>query len=113
MRKMIYRYTKLPYILAIIFGLIVPFIPKMEPFPVPLALIYLFCGGIFGFFWPKESWRWGLWIVGPVLFFLALSIIFTGQLEIFFKKDLPVLLLAIGSACLGGFILAWYNQKIR
>ncbi len=113
MRKMIYRYTKLPYILAIIFGLIVPFIPKMEPFPVPLALIYLFCGGIFGFFWPKESWRWGLWIAGPVLFFLALSIIFTGQLEIFFKKDLPVLLLAIGSACLGGFILAWYNQKIR
>jgi len=48
-----------------------------------------------------------------VLFFLALSLLFTGQLDIFLKKDLPILLLAISSACLGSFILAWYIQKIK
>lgn len=108
---MITKYSKFPYILAIIFGLIVLFIPEMEPFPVPLALIFLFGGGIFGFLWPKESWRWGLWIAGPVFFFLGLSVLFAGQLDIFLKKDLPILLLAITSACLGSFILAWFKSK--
>jgi len=103
--------SKYPYILAIILGLIVSFIPEMEPFPITLSLIYLFGGSLFGFLWPKESWRWGLWIVGPTVVLLGLSVLFAGQLEMFLKKDLPILLLAIISTCLGSFLLAWFKHS--
>lgn len=109
--KMNSTYSKFPYTLAIIFGLIVPFIPEMEPFPVPIALIFLFGGGIFGFLWPKESWHWGLWIAGPMFFLLGLSVLFAGQLDIFLKKDLPIMLLAIICACLGSFVLAKFKSR--
>ena len=98
-------------ILAIIFGLIVPFIPEMQPYPIPLCLIYLVGGGLFGFLSPKESWRWGLWIVGPMVVLLVLSVGFAGQLEMFLKKDLPILLLALISACLGSFLLAKFKHS--
>ena len=103
--------SKYSYALAIIFGLLIPFIPEIEPFPFPLALIYFFGGGLFGFLWPKVSWRWGLWIVGPMIVFMGLSVLFAGDLEVFFKKDLPILALAITSACLGGFIFAWLKLR--
>jgi hypothetical protein len=103
--------SKYPYILAIIFGLIVPFIPEIEPFPITLGLIYLFGGSLFGFFWPKESWRWGVWIVGPTVVLLGLSVLFGGQLEMFLKKDLPMLLIAIISTCLGSFLLSWFKHS--
>ena len=103
--------SKYPYILAIIFGLIVPLIPEMEPFPVTLGLIYLFGGSLFGFLWPKESWHWGIWIVGPTVVLVGLSVLFGGQLEMFLKKDLPLLLLAIIAACLGSFLLARFKHS--
>ncbi|MEO6221155.1 MAG: hypothetical protein ABIO81_12050 [Ginsengibacter sp.] len=102
--------SKYPYVLAIVFGLLIPFIPDIEPFPIPLGLMYLFGGSLFGFLWPKQSWRWGLWIVGPMIVFIGLSVLFAGQLEMFLKKDLPILILAITSACLGSFILSWVKH---
>jgi hypothetical protein len=103
--------TKYPYVLAVILGLSIPFIPQLEPYPIILGLIYFIGGGLFGFLWPKVSWRWGLWIVIPVNALLALSILFTGDLEVFLKKDLPVLFLAIISACLGSFLFAWFRNN--
>ncbi len=101
---------KYPFILAIILGLTIPFIPEIEPFPIILGLIYFFGGSLFGFLWPKESWRWGIWIAGPMIVLLGLSVLFAGQFEIFLKKDLPILLLAIISACFGSFLLAWLKN---
>lgn len=107
-------YSKYPYILAIITGLTVPFIPAMEHFLFILGLIYFFGGSLFGFLWPKESWRWGIWIVGPMIVLIGLSVLFAGKLEMFLKKDLPILLVAIISACLGSFLLAWFkNSRIK
>ena len=103
--------SKYPYILAVIVGLTIPFIPKIEPFPIILGLIYLFVGGLFGFLWQKESWRWGLWIVGPMIGLIGLSILFAGQLDMFLKKDLPILFVAIIAACLGGFLLTWLKHS--
>lgn len=108
---MILMNLKYPYILAIILGFTVPFIPEMKPFPIILGILYFLGGGLFGFLWPKESWRWGIWIVGPMAALLGLSVLFAGELEIFLKKDLPILLLAIISACLGSFILACFKDS--
>jgi hypothetical protein len=103
--------SKLPYILAIVLGLTVPFIftPEMKLFPIILGLIYFLGGSLFGFLWPKESWRWGIWIVGPIIVLIGLSVLFAGGLEIFLKKDLPMLILAIIAACLGSFLLARFK----
>jgi hypothetical protein len=103
--------SKYPFILAIILGLTIPFISEIEPFPIILGLIYLLGGSLFGFLWPKESWRWGIWIAGPMVVLIGLSVLFAGQLEMFLKKDLPILLLAISSACLGSFLLAWFKHS--
>ena len=103
--------SKYAYVLAIIYGLLVPFIPVMEPFSFLLGLIYFIGGGLFGFLWPKLSWRWGLWIAGPMIALIGLSVLFGGQLDVFLKKDLPILVLAIISACLGGFVLAWFKHR--
>ncbi len=102
---------KYPYILAIIFGFVFFFIPYTEPYPTTLAIVLLFGGCLFGFLWPKVSWRWGLWIAGPMVVLLGLSVLFAGQLDIFLKKDLPILLLTITPACLGGFIFAWFKRR--
>jgi peptidoglycan/LPS O-acetylase OafA/YrhL len=102
---------KYPYILAIIIGFTMPFIPEMKPFPIILGLMYFFAGSLFGYLWPKESWRWGIWIVGPMIALLGLSVLFAGQLDVFLKKDLPIFLLAIIAACLGSFLSAWFKNS--
>ena len=103
---MVTMYSKYPYILAIIFGSLVPIIPNIESFPVAHGLIYFLGGGLFGYLRPKESWRWGLWMVGPIFGLIGLSIAFSGQFDVFLKKDLPLLVISIMSACLGSFLLA-------
>lgn len=105
------RSPKYPYILAIISGLVAFFIPATETFSIILPLVFLFAGGVFGFLWPKESWRWGFWIALPLLAFLSLSLLFAGQLDVFLKKDLPPLLFAMTAACFGSFISAWFKQR--
>jgi peptidoglycan/LPS O-acetylase OafA/YrhL len=107
--KLKYSYI-LAIILGIILGITVSFITDIKLFYLILGIIYFVCGSLFGFLWPKESWRWGIWIVGPMILLIALSILFVGQLEMFIKNDLPNLLLALISSCLGGFILAWYKN---
>jgi hypothetical protein len=42
---------------------------------------------------------------------IGLSVLFAGQLEMFLKKDLPILFLAISPACLGSFLLAWFKHR--
>jgi hypothetical protein len=102
-----------PFILAILYGILAPFfLPQfissesVELLLIPLGLVYLFGGSLFGFIWPRQSWRWGFWIAGPMIVLIGLSVLFTGKLEVFFNKDLMILILPIASACLGSFILA-------
>ncbi len=104
-----------PYILAILFGFTVFFFPATELFSPTLALVYLFGGGLFGYFWPEKSWRWGFWIAVPITTLLGLSLLFAGQPDMFMKKDLPLLLLIITAGCFGGFMVAWFkrNQMVK
>lgn len=102
---------KYPYILAIILGLIVLIIPDIKSFPIILGLIYFLSGSLFGFLWPKESWRWGIWIVGPIIVLIGLSILFAGQLDAFLQKDLPMILLALIATCLGSFLSSRFKNS--
>jgi hypothetical protein len=106
------KYSKYPYILAIILGFIIPLSAGIEPYPIPLVILCLLVSGTLGFFWAQESWRWGLWIIGPAFTLSLLSIVFAGQVEIFLKKDLPIFLFAILSLCLGSFVLAAISNKL-
>ncbi len=103
--------SKFPYILAVLVGLSIPFIPEIEPFLIILGIIFLLCGSVFGFLWPKESWRWGLWIVGPLFLLIMVSVLFAGQLDIFLNKDLPKLIVAIVSTSIGSAILSRYQKS--
>jgi hypothetical protein len=111
---MITMNSKYAYTLAVVLGLTIPFIPEMKPFPIILGIIYLFGGSLFGFLWPKESWRWGVWIVGPIIVLMGLSVLFAGQLDIFLNKDLPILLFSMICACSGSLLLARFkNSRIK
>ena len=103
--------SKYPYILAVVLGLAVPIIPEIKAFPIILGLVYFSIGSLFGFLWPKESWRWGLWITGPMIVLVALSVLFAGQLDVFLKKDLPLLLLGFISTSLGSLLSAWIKNN--
>lgn len=100
-----------PYILAVLVGLSIPFIPEIAPFPITLGIIFFLCGSVFGFLWPKESWRWGLWIVGPLFLLIMVSVLFAGQLDIFFQKDLPKIIVAITATSIGSTILARFQKS--
>ena len=102
---------KYAYLLAIILGLLTFFLPVDAPVSIITILVFLFIGGLLGFHWPNQSWRWGLWVAAPMVFFLGLSVLFAGQVEAFLQKDLPQLLIAITAACLGSFITSWYKQR--
>jgi peptidoglycan/LPS O-acetylase OafA/YrhL len=98
--------AKLPYIIAIIAGLISPLIPDMGIYPIPIAAWFFISGSLLGYLSPKESWRWGIWLCGPILALTGLSVLFAGNIDIFLKKDLPLLLLAFLLACLGSLIFS-------
>jgi hypothetical protein len=100
-----------PFILAILFGIIILIIPSSMPFPILHFLAGLLGGGLLGYFWPKESWRWGIWITGPMSASLSLSVLFAGQVEVFFNKDLPILLATFISTCLGSFLTARLKKR--
>ena len=106
--------TKQPtyrYVVAIVTGFIIIFLPDIEPTPIPLVLITLALGLLFGFIWSTQSWRWGLWIAGPMVVLIGLSVAFSGYFEIFLKKDLPILVSVTGAACLGSFAGAWVKRR--
>jgi hypothetical protein len=103
--------SKIPYVLAMISGLIVPFIPESSHFLFTVGLIFFLGGSVFGYMWPKESWRWGLWMTGPMIALTGLSVLFAGQVDIFLEKDAPILLVALMSACAGSGLLAWFKCR--
>jgi uncharacterized membrane protein len=99
-------YSKYPYILAMISGFILPLAANIEPFPIPLIILCLLV-----FFWARESWRWGLWMIGPSFTLSLLSIAFAGQTEIFFKKDLPIFIITTLSIFVGSFVFAIISNR--
>lgn len=105
------KYSNFPYILAIISGFILPYAVGIEPFPIPLVILCLLVSGAFGYFWARESWRWGLWIIGPSFTLSLLSIAFAGQAEIFLEKDLPIFFIAMLSLCSGSFLSAIISNR--
>jgi hypothetical protein len=105
------KYSKYPYILAIISGFIIPLASEIAPFPIPLIILCLLVSGILGYFWARESWKWGLWVIGPSFILSILSVVFVGQAEIFLKKDLPIFFIAILSLCLGSFVSAMISNR--
>ena len=68
------------------------------------AAIYLFFGVVVGLLWPMGSWRLGLWLSTPIVVLLVLSLLFAGYGDVFLRKDLPVLIPIVTTACLGGII---------
>lgn len=102
---------KWPYLLAFLAGIGLQFTAGIEYFPGPQLIISFLIGGLFGFVWPKISWKWGLWIMGPVLSLLCFSVLFAGNLEIFLEKDLPVSGISFISACLGSFVFSRWKAR--
>lgn len=105
------RNPKLPYIIAIIVGLLSPAIPDMGIYPIPIAVYFFISGSLMGLLSPKESWRWGIWLCAPILALTGLSVLFAGNIEIFMKKDLPVLLLTFLLASLGALIFSRIKKR--
>jgi hypothetical protein len=103
--------SNIVYILAVVAGFLLLFIPAIEPFPWVNSVVYLLTGGIGGYGWPSVSWRWGLWLVVPVLALTGLSVLFAGQIDVFLEKDLPLLLSGLAAACIGGFAAARLRTK--
>lgn len=104
-------YQKWPYFLAALTGIGLQFTDGIEYFPGPQLIIGFLIGGLFGFFWPKISWIWGLWIMCPILILLSFSVLFAGNLEVFLEKDLPVSEISFLSACLGSYVFS--RWKVR
>lgn len=99
------------YVAAVVSGFIIVFLPDIEPIPIPLALITFAFGLLFGFIWSTESWRWGLWIAGPAVILILLSVVFSGYSEIFLRKDLPIMISITIAACSGSFAGAWVKRR--
>ena len=105
------KYSKFPYLLAIISGFFVLMIANIDPFPFPLIIFCFLVAGAFGYIWPLESWRWIFWMIGPSFVLTILSIAFAGQLDVFMEKDLPVFLIAITTTFLGSLLFAIISNK--
>ena len=68
------------------------------------SAIYLFFGILVGLLWPMGSWRLAVWLSIPIVFLMMLSPLFAGYVDVFLRKDLPVLITIGTTACLGGTI---------
>jgi hypothetical protein len=99
-------YSKTPYFLAAITGIGLQFFYPIPYFPTPQILLAFLIGGFFGYKWPKLSWRWGLWIMGPILGLVCFSVLFAGNLEIFMTEDLPHLAISLLGTSLGGLVFS-------
>ena len=102
---------KWPNLIAFLAGIGLQFTAGIEYFPGPQLIISFLIGGLFGFVWPKISWKWGLWMVGPILGLLGLSLLFAGNFEVFLEKDLPVPGVTFLSASLGAFVFSKWKES--
>ncbi len=75
------------------------------------GIIFLAAGLIAGYLWPQQFWRWGLWICGPLLLLLLLSVAFAGNVTTFMEQDMPLVLLGFVATCTGGFAGARLKKK--
>ena len=75
------------------------------------ATIYSFVGFSVGLLWPLGSWRWGLWLSIPIVSLIKLSILFAGNTNIYWEKDLLLLLTIIASGFLGGLLGLYFRCK--
>jgi hypothetical protein len=101
------------YLIAFVLGISVFSFFGKEFQPLLLALYFLFTGALLGYLWPQKSWRWGLWLTGPFLVFLGVSVLFAGGVEFFLSKEFPLLLLLIATPCLASFVLSRYKLESR
>jgi len=76
-----------------------------------VGIASLIVGLVFGFVWPKKSWRWGFWICSPMIILIGISVVFGGNLTAFLKYDLPIILVGLVAACSGSFIGAWLKKR--
>jgi hypothetical protein len=104
-----------PYqkVLAIILGTVIIFLPDINPVPYIIGIFYLSSGILFGFLWPTMQWRWGLWISGPMVLLLGLSLIFAGFFDSFLKNDLPILITGVVAACAGAWAGTLLKRLVR
>ncbi len=78
--------------------------------PVNIGLLYFLLGAIFGFFWPREQWRWGLYISLPIAGLVTLSILFSGfggdlKGDIFFVSAI------LAGSTTGSFVGSYIGKK--
>ncbi len=104
-------FSKHPDTLALILGLVIPFVGGISSSPIIPGLIYFIGGGLLGFLWPKEFWRASIIIVLPLIALVVLSVLFVGEFGMFIKKDLPVILIAIISAFSGSILLSRFKNS--
>ena len=106
------RQPRYAYAIAVFLGLLAAFAPANLPLESPSfataivisTAIFGAAGLLIGILWPGGAWRWGLWVVAPVLLLLTISLISSRQFAYFFRDSLPFLASRLVAACLGGFI---------
>jgi len=100
------------YVITLALGILAVFVSmKMTSVEMSLlksiflnAAIYLFIGIVVGLLWPMGSWRLGVWLSIPIVILMVLSLFFAGYVDVFLRKDLPVLIPIVTTACLGGIV---------
>lgn len=102
---------KYAFVLAVVLGIAALAIPNNDYDILILIVGFVLAGTIFGYLWPVESWRWGLWLAGPIMGALALSLLFAGNLEAFVRYDLLYLTIPFASSALAAFMVSRYRSK--
>ena len=107
------KYGKIIYATAILAGPAAVAVTTRIPLgPINEGLLYLFLGALFGFLWPREQWRWGLYISLPIAGLIGLSILFAG-LGGNIKGDLFFILASILGSTVGSLIGSQLGMKLR
>ena len=108
--------ARLVYVMAVISGVIVFALTSSFNLGPGLSFFIIVDAGsslaaiIFGYFWPSQSWRWGLWVLSPLLVMMLLSIAFAG-LGSHILKDILITAIAVLVSCTGGILGAWFKER--
>jgi hypothetical protein len=76
------------------------------------GVLYFIIGGIFGFYWPREGWRWGIYISLPIIGLIGISILFSG-LGGDIKGDLLLMLTLLAGSTAGSFAGSLMAKKFK